>query len=88
MSEEHRRAESRRMNRCGNCELYAASAGTQGSCEFWKSMDVMPVWMEGENIPTHAVKHDDGEHCEAFIPQQHDTGGRQNWLFNNLTSRN
>lgn len=75
-------------NNCGKCELFSATSESHGCCEFWKSMDVMPMWMEGERVPTHAVKHNDGERCEAFIPVNDTSGARHNWMLDNLTSMN
>jgi hypothetical protein len=76
-------------NRCAHCDLYIRQSETHGRCEFWKSMDVMPEWMEGEKIPSHAVAPDAGSGCEAFIPKDDGTGNsRQSWLLDNLTSLN
>lgn len=88
MADKYDAEEKRETNKCGDCDLYSAASQTHGSCEFWKSMDVMPKWMEGERVPTHAVKRDDGGDCEAFIPQNDASGARHNWLLNNLTSMN
>lgn len=76
-------------NRCAKCELFQWQSDHHGRCEFWKSMDVMPVWMEGEKIPVHTVHPESGNNCEAFIPKDDGSSGeRQTWLFNNLTSLN
>ncbi|MGE5315782.1 MAG: hypothetical protein ACM3Q4_13905 [Acidobacteriota bacterium] len=74
---------------CANCDLYSRKTDTHGRCEFWKSMDVMPAWMEGEKIPTHTVSPEDGKDCEAFIPKDDGAGdARREWLLSNLTNLN
>jgi|APCry1669188910_1035180.scaffolds.fasta_scaffold443788_1 hypothetical protein len=76
------------LNRCGKCELYTAVSEHHGRCEFWRSMDVRPEWMEGEAKPAHSVRADDGERCDGFIPPDNQLGSRHTWLLDNLTSRN
>jgi hypothetical protein len=74
---------------CANCDLFTRQSDHNGRCEFWKSMDVMPVWMEGEKIPSHSVTPNDGKDCEAFVPKDDGCSDtRQTWLLNNLTSLN
>lgn len=77
-------------NCCAGCELFVRQSETQGRCDFWKSMDVMPSWMEGEKIPTHSVKAEGGADCEAFIPKEQEgcSAARRDWLLDNLTSLN
>jgi hypothetical protein len=88
MESEYEGEMKRNMNRCSECEMYTAVSKTYGSCEFGRRMDVRPIWMQGERIPVHPVKHDGGETCEAFIPHSSDAGIRNQWLFDNLTSKN
>jgi hypothetical protein len=88
MAVDNTKGMERQGNSCAQCELFTAASQTHGICEFWKSMDVRPIWMEGEHIPTHTVKREDGENCEAFVPQNDNSNARQNWLLDNLTSMN
>lgn len=76
-------------NRCAGCDLFVRQSDTHGRCDFWKSMDVMPAWMEGEKIPTHIVQAEGGRECDAFIPREEGCGNaRRDWLLDNLTSLN